>query len=303
MGKLSMKRVEIAAPLSERKRIMETLQRRGVVELKDCTGDGLLKMKTAESMSLFDKACGEAMAARVVLTEYLPAEKKSMFSGFSSNMRAMESADFDEQVLKAEKILVKCHYVNNLHAAVKEAYAEIARLQTKTDQLHPWEALDIPMDFAGTEACAVFIGSVPYHCSAGDIMEKLACDSAEVEVVSAFPELSNLFVICYKEDADQAYRALRGIGFSKPGDPPHCLPAEQMALHEKDMIRLRGEIKTNEDAIRACRGMEGEIEFLIDYYGMRKDKYEALGSLGMTGNAFVAEGYIPEKYVQPCGRA
>jgi V/A-type H+-transporting ATPase subunit I len=183
MAKLSMKRVEIAAPQRERKKIMEALQRRGVLELTDCAGEGLLKLETTDSMAQFDRARGEAMAAKSVLAEYLPAPKKPLFASFSSGARTVESADFDEEALRAEETLEQCLRINGLRKAIREAYAEIARLQTKTDQLRPWEALDIPMDFKGTAMASVFIGSVPYRCNDGHILEKLACDSAEIEVV------------------------------------------------------------------------------------------------------------------------
>ena len=299
MAKLSMKRVEIAAPQRERKKIMETLQRRGVLELTDCAGEGLRKPETADSMAQCEKARAEAEAARAVLAEYLPAPKKSLFASFSSGARAMESADFDAQALRAEEILERCRRLNGLRAAIAEAEAEIARLQTKADRLRPWEALDIPMDFSGTGAAAAFVGSVPWRCGSGDIQEKLAgaADGLAVEVICACAEQSNLFVVCHRSDEDGVRRALRGIGFTQPSEPPRRLPAQELALYEEETARLRGEIAANEGAIRACAGTEGEIEFLIDYYAIRRDKYEALGSLGLTENVFIASGYIPEKYI------
>jgi len=297
MGKLSMKRVEIAAPQRERKKIMETLQRRGVLELTDCAGEGLLKLETADSMAQFDRARGEAAAARSVLAEYLPAAKKSLLSSFSSNIRAMESADFDKQALRAEEILENCRRINGLRATVVEANAGIARLRTLMDQLRPWEALDIPMNFTGTAMASVFIGSVPYHCNDRKILDMLVCDSAEVEVVAAFAEQSNLFIVCHKSDEEKLCQALRGIGFAQPNEPARCPPAEQIEGYSAEMIALEAEIARAEAGIRDCAGVEGEIEFLIDYYTIRKDKYEALGSLGVTSNAFVVSGYIPEKYL------
>ncbi|MDR2687523.1 MAG: V-type ATP synthase subunit I, partial [Oscillospiraceae bacterium] len=298
MAKLNMKRVEIAGPQRERKQIMETLQRRGVLELTGCEGEGLLRLETAGSVAEFEKARGEAEAARRALAEALPAKKKPLLSSFSPGTRAMAGADFDERAARAEGTLETCRRVNRLRAAAAAARAEIARARAQVDQLRPWEALDIPMDFRGTACAAVFIGSVPYRCGAGELAETLACDSAEIEVVAAFAERSNVFVACHRRDEDRVGRALRDIGFAQAGDPPHCPPAEQLALHGKEIARLRGEIAAAEEEIRGCAGMEGEIEFLIDCYAVRADKYEALGSLGLTGSAFVARGYIPEKYLR-----
>ena len=297
MAKLSMKRIEIVAPLQERKKIMETLQRRGVVELTRCADEGLLKLDTAASVGRFEKAQAAAAAALAVLAEYAPP-KKSLFSAFAG-AREMEAAAFDEQALLAEEILKTCHHINGLQAAICDAQADTARLQTQIDQLRPWEALDVAMDFKGTKTCAAFIGSVPYQCTYNDILDKLAAetDAVDIEVVAAFPGQSNLFVLCHQRDGERVYQALREMGFARPNDPVPCTPAEQIALCQEKIERLRQEIEQAREAIRGHSGARGEIEFLIDYYGTRRDKYEALASLAMTDSAFVACGYIPAKYL------
>jgi V/A-type H+-transporting ATPase subunit I len=298
MAKLIIKRIEITAPQDDREKVMGYLQRRGLMELIDCTGEDAAKAGLAESAARFGAAIAEAESALSVLKGYMPA-KKGMLSSLSSGKREMEGGAFDAQAQHAEEIMGKCRRINGLRADVADAQAEIARLQAQADQMRPWEALDIPMDFRGTAYTAAFVGSVPFHCDGGDIIKKLAhaTDMAQVEVVAAFEQQSNLCVICHRSDEEKVEKALRGIGFSRPDDPPSRLPAEQLELCGENITRLQKEIRASEEAIRDYRGAAAEIEFLVDYYATRKGEIEALGYLRMTGNVFTARGYIPEKYI------
>ena len=49
--------------------------------------------------------------------------------------------------------------------------------------------------------------------------------------------------------------------------------------------------------IAGFTGCEPGIDFLIDYFTMRKEKYEVLNRLGMTKNTMILEGYLPEREV------
>jgi len=69
-----------------------------------------------------------------------------------------------------------------------------------------------------------------------------------------------------------------------------------MARYAEKIAALEAKIAQAEADIKSFVGMESEIEFLIDYFDVRRQKYEALGSLAMTDNVFVLSGYIPEKY-------
>ena len=292
MAKLRMKRIEIAAPLSERKAIVEALQRRGALEPIDRVGEGLAKLDTAGSAAQFEQARAVAMAARSVLSEFCAPAKKSMFAAFSGK-REMKPEAFGGQAQKADESLKKCYHINALQSVIAQAKADIARLRTQTDQLKAWEALDVPMDFKGTKCAAAFIGSVPYLCG-DDMAEKLP--QAAVEILAASPEQSSLFILCHRDDEGEAAAALRELGFIRADESVHLPPAEQMAQYAAKIAALEAKIAQAEADIKSFAGMESEIGFLIDYFDVRRQKYEALGSLAMTDNVFVLSGYIPEKY-------
>ena len=55
MAKCKMKRIEIAALLSDSKKIVERLQRRGVVEICDNTDEELVRLNTQAMIGVFEK--------------------------------------------------------------------------------------------------------------------------------------------------------------------------------------------------------------------------------------------------------
>lgn len=295
MAKLNMKRIEIIAQLSERKKIIEYLQRRGVVELTDGTEEGLEKLDTAGSVAQFEKAREDAAAAQAVLGKYAPV-KKPMLASFNGPS-AWKKDDFAREVQRVSQSMKMCYDINRLQADNNEAKAEIVRIAAMLDQLQSWRTLDLPTDFGGTRRTAAFIGTVPYACEKEALEEKLE-HPAEIEIIAAASEQTNLFVLCLHADEDAVYQTLREAGFAPAGQRLSCPPAEQIAQYEAQIAQLEQSIEQGEEAIIAYAGREAEFEFLLDYYDMRAQKYRALHSLMLTKHTFVVQGYIPEKYAE-----
>ncbi len=292
MAKLKLQRIELVAPLSQRKKIIEYLQRRGVVELTDRADEGLQKMDTAGSVAQFENARGIALAAQSVLHDYVPA-KKGMFASFAGK-HVWKTDDFGLQVKKIDDYLRVCRDINARRAAITQAKAGVVRATMQIDQLQAWQAFDLPLDFEGTASTTAFIGTVPGLYKSDLLAEQLGAP-AEVEVLYAAAEQSNVFVLCHKANEAEVYAALRERGFAALSGG-NLSPAEQSAQYTGAIAAYTAEIEQSEAAIRGYADFMQNIEFLLDYFDMRAQKYEALQSLAMTQNVFIAEGYIPEKY-------
>ena len=74
MAKCKMQHIEIAALLSDSKRIVERLQRRGVVEICDNSDEELVRVSTQATIAVFEKNLNLAVQAREILAKYLPAK-------------------------------------------------------------------------------------------------------------------------------------------------------------------------------------------------------------------------------------
>ena len=76
-----MKKIEIIGLLQDRKKIIERLQRRGIVEIIDFNEDGFSKLDTRSSISQFEKNMNSAISARNIFMKRFP-NKMGLFECF-----------------------------------------------------------------------------------------------------------------------------------------------------------------------------------------------------------------------------
>lgn len=303
LAKLTMKRIEIVALLEDRKKLIERLQRRGIIELLNEQNDALVKINTAENVSQFEKGISTAAQAKSILNEYAPS-KKSLLEAFSDR-RDIDKTEFGKHVEKRNLYLKNCYELLSYQKMIIENRAAIVRTQMMADALKIWLGLDVPMQFKGTKNTRCFIGIVPKQMTSEDILCEIAninpsIEMIDAEVISSYKEQTCIMVLCHKDIVERTFDALREIGFTQPSDPTKHEPKVRMKRLENDLEKYNREIEENINKIKTYANSMTEIEFLIDYLTMRRDKYLALNKLGHTKNTFIITGYIPEKYVDKC---
>lgn len=301
MAKVAMKQIEIAAVLEDSQQIMDLLQRRGIVQIEDCREiDGLNKLNVSQSVSQFDRFLETAKAAKELLLKYSSEEKKSMLAGFAPR-RQITAAEFIEKSNEADVLLNKCYEINDLGKRISEDKANAVRNETLAENIAPWIKLDIPMNFTGTEFSQEFIGYFPFSINKDELMIKLAeevpeADDIEIEIVYSDDTQTCAVVFCLKENGEKVERALRSQGFVKPTDVSPHLPKEQYDAYLSEKDRLLDDIKVCEQKLSQLSEYIPKIDFLIDYFSVRSEKYDAIGKLGVSDRVFILEGYIPAKY-------
>lgn len=302
MAKVAMKRIEIAAVLEDSQQIIDLLQRRGIVQIETCREiSGIGKMDVSHSVVQFERFLDTAEAARELIMKYTDA-KKSLLDSFNPR-REITAAEFIEKSREADSILNTCYKIIDIGKRISDDKANVIRCETLAESLAPWIKLDIPMDFTGTEYSDVYIGYFPFLISETEIREKLAsavpeADDAEVETVYSDDSQTCIAVFCLKENGDKVERALRAEGFTKPSDIFSQLPKERYDSYMSEKERLVNEIKENEEKLSQMGNYLPKIDFLIDYFSVRSDKYEVIGKLGVSERVFVLDGYIPAKYCE-----
>ena len=133
MAVLPMKRVFIAALRKDRKPLLETLQRLGVVEIKnedlaELTGgedDGVFKkLDTTSARSTFEKNATLATQALEVLDASAPPEKEGLLATFAGR-KQIDEARYKELVGKRENIMDMVYKLNSLYKQKVEAESGI----------------------------------------------------------------------------------------------------------------------------------------------------------------------------------
>jgi V/A-type H+-transporting ATPase subunit I len=295
MAKLRMKKIELIAPLTDSKKIIELLQRRGVVELCRNEDEGLEQTSVTTVTGSFDKFRTTVMQALDVLERYEP--EKAALTDMLGGRTEVEKHAFGKSAMQLEKIMNTANEILRCSKAVAEADSETQQLETRCDMLRQWLSLDVPLNFKGTDTTTAFIGTLPYPVSAEEFGTRLP-EGSSVEIVSASKEQTNIFVLCYDDVAQETEDALRKNSFASVSENEKFTPAELTEQMMKRCVELEKQRDEAVEKIKKLAENRQQLKFAVDYLAMRKDKYEALSALGFTENTFVLTGFIPEKYCE-----
>lgn len=299
MAMLQMQRIYIYALKKDRKQVLEKLQRRGVVEINDIIPEDDIFHKTDVSLARtgFEKNIGAAKEAVEIIERYV-MDKKSLLSSLNGK-KAVTIEEYDAFKAKYAQTVQTANKLSEYSKQIAELKAEILRLETQSEMIAPWTALDIPLGFTGTKHTKGFIGSLPKQWSLDDIYGILAdYMPVNVDIISSSKEQTCLFVLCHKTKADGVYSALRAVDFSHPNISSDEAPAQQLIEIKKELTEKRKAVEEIENEIKALAKCKDDLLFLQDYDRMRSDKYEVIGQLAQTKNVFVLTGYIPKRDVK-----
>ncbi|KAF0225015.1 MAG: Archaeal/vacuolar-type H+-ATPase subunit I [Erysipelotrichaceae bacterium] len=299
MAKLKMNRIEIVAFMEDRKRIVELLQYHGIVEFSDIQNDKLTKLNTSTSISQFEKVILIANQAKEILDEFAPA--KTSILGALNGRRELEISHYEKQILRRDEIIKECYELIDTRKRITDARVAIVQVKTQMDALKIWLELDVPLLFKGTKQTRCFIGVIQKPITAEQIQLQIAQSNPnlallDVEIVSSFKEQTCLTVIAHKSIEKEVADALFQIGFINVADAVDAVPKDKTAFYESELNRLALSIEKDAERIRSKAGKRHDLEFLIDYFETRKDKYLNLTRLGFSKNTFIISGFIPKKY-------
>ena len=289
MAVLQMQRVSICAMKKNRKAVLERVQALGLMEVGDILEDdaGFAHMDTANARISFEKAAAQADRALELLDSYAP-EKKSLFASLEGKT-LVDAEVMREAASRKEALQRTATKIQALDKQIAEKKAEIVKLENS-------------MNLAKTKTTAVILGTMPGAVAAEDVYRMLAeaapdVDKVDVSVVSAGKDQSCMVVCCMGRDAEGVENVLRAHGFARPSQVWPKTPAEvkedlsaEIAKHTDEMEAARSEIVSLADN-------RGDLRILADYYRVRADKYQVLGTLPQSERTFFISGYVPTRQV------
>ncbi len=288
-----MKKVELIALLTDSKKIIEFLQRRGVVEISSNDDEELDTTNVTAIVREFEKFRSTVAEALEILNKYSP-EKKPVTEMFESrtevNIDTLDNPDF-----RLEKTLSIANEIVRSNQEIAEIEKNISQIDVKCDILKQWKNLDIPMNFKGTSMTSAFIGAVPFSITEDFI--NLFPNGSYMEIISQSKEQTNLFIVCVNDIVDEIRDLLRKNSFNSISEPENNTPSEVIERCRNERLSYENRRSELQKHIKDLSEHRKKLEISADYLQMRKDKYNAFSSLGFTEKTFVLNGYIPEKYV------
>ncbi len=301
MAVLSMKKINICALKKDRKSILETLQRLGIVEVSNLHENevNLQKIDTFNMRSIFEKNKNIAQNALEVLEKYEPEEKVFLGNIFGQN--EISKRDYYIFANETEEIMRVASEITRLEKLIIDAKAEIIRIKTQIEALSDWKQLDVPMNFAGTKKTRAFIGILPQNFNEIEIKTFLAEelpneDRYEVEVISQSNEQTCIFVLAHVDAAEKVLTLLRARGFAWPSFSVDEIPSVQTKEFSGHIRELEDRILAAQKEIKSYKGQRNALKFMVDYHTMRTQKYDVIAKLGYTEKVFMLSGFVPQKY-------
>ena len=299
MAVLQMKKIHICALKNNRKQILEYLQRKGNVQTcKEADADLFHRMDTNAERTAFEKRAQTAQQALKLLSSYAP-EKKGLLSSFEGK-RQVRLADYSAMETSCEAAYSKAETILSLSRVIAEQEANALRLEVQRDTLGPWLDLDLPMNYQGTRAVRALIGSLPQPMTLEEIYGMIAQSKPEletysIEIINTDAEQTCLFAVCPQAQAGLLEDALRQMGFSHPSVQTNLTPAQCNAQLTTQIDESMLQAEAAKKQLSEMGNCQRELELLYDYYMMRADKYEVLGSLLQSKHVFFLNGYVPAR--------
>lgn len=302
MAIVPMKKVLICGLKKDRKGTLELLQRQGVLEISNMLEEDetFQKVDATSSKTVFERNAVIAEQALTILEKYAP-EEKGILSSFAGR-EILSVKEYEGNAVNHEEAMKRACGIQDYAKQIGEYSAQIPKLEQQLEALSPWKTFDLPLDFKGTKKAAAFIGSIQEELSLEQVTEQLGvltgqAETIDVTIVSAGKQQTCLFVVCSRADGEAVEDALKKMNFVKP-PLTSMVPAKQAEELEKEIRRVKTEIKAAEGRIEAMAPHRTSLQFVADYYTMRAEKYGVLSGLVQSRSAFFITGYVPEDKAQ-----
>lgn len=299
MAVLQMQKFYICALKKDRKAILELLQTAGVTQITQAAEEDEI-FKKSDTMSyrqIFDKNALTADQALEILQEYVP-EKKSLLSSLEGKELA-EAEKLKEIEENAQAILEDARSIQALNKQIAEDKAGIVKLETQIESLVPWMNLDVPMRCPGTEKTSVLVGTMSGLFTL-DQLYQIAAEKApeigglDIQIVGGDKDQTCIAAVCLKRDENLLEDALRSAGFARPSQMVSEIPSEYVKELQEQIDKLKSDIEATERKLKVYENSRDNLRLLSDYFRIRAQKYEVLGTLLQSRKTFIITGYVPK---------
>ncbi len=303
MAIVKMKKLRLIAPRSRKDELLRSLTKLGCVEIAEPTAE----LQSEELAPLLHRESGEAAAHKARQTALLGAlavldklspEKKPLLSAKPlAGADALLDAQDDAALAAANELLA-------LGDRLKRLSAEESRQRSAIEALKPWEGLDLPLETAATETCAILLGSVPARMDRAEMAEKLGEAAEEAELFDIFEDKNQryLLLVARKEELAKAQEALRPYAFTLANTAGlRGTAAENIALAQAKLEELSAEKDRTADDIAAMADSRQALKLAADAEGTEIARAEAEDRLCGTESAVALQGWMPAEREEELG--
>ena len=304
MAIVKMKKLRLMAVRSDKEELLRELLRHGCVEisepeaLSDEALGASLKRESSRQMTWRSRQ-QDLQNALTVLGRYAPAKGKLL----APKPTASGESLLTEELIKTE--LPVAGQILQQNDAIRRAQTEESRLKSAIASLQPWKGLELPLETAGTERCAVQLGTVPLRTELLKAQEALAeaSDEAELFEISSDKGQRYLLLVAMKEQLADALEALRPFGFSAFSPNGLTGTAQQnIDRMDRELGELAAERKNCEQTIVELASHRAALKQASDAAGTQLALCEAQDKLCGTESVVILQGWMPAEREEELAR-
>lgn len=291
-----MKKISVIGLKTQRKAVMELMQKTASVEFVPVKDDSLERVEVSSSIMGFERYLTGAAQALAILDEYVP-EKTPMFAMRKEADMAQFSTSAGEMKQMGDLMLG----IAAAHKRIGEIGTDIGRLNSRIAALEPWQKLDVPLNSGGTRSTESALAVAQGSLDEEEINRLLgpAKEFMYFEIVSKDKECTRMYFVYPRAEKENAESALRSAGFVPPSfSLSHLSARDKIKQLNERIAALKNEAAQNEKEIIKSAEQRHNIQMFYDRLVMRKDKYIELEKLGESESTFVMQGYVPAKKAQ-----
>ena len=286
-----MKRLELVGLNSERKRLIEYLQKCGVVDISDSRYEVLKSRETAGTISQLESN----MAGTKSAIDILPLKKGGLFSKRTElpcEQYRLEAGETSHMLDVVQDIL-------QIRRSIERNNDELSALEIEENALSNFVSLDVPIGLKYTRRTLVKTGIAEGEWDEEKVWQKLGelkIGAVYFEILKATKQQTMLWIMYLQEEEQKIAKFFADINFAVPKNLPKNEPAKRIEEIETRKKEILAENKELSEKLSEFAEKREDLELFYDKMAIRRDKYRALEKIGISKNAFFISGYLPERY-------
>jgi V/A-type H+-transporting ATPase subunit I len=207
-----------------------------------------------------------------------------------------EGAIIDTIDAKTKQLDFEVKQVTN---SISEIESKIKDVKDKKRLLEPLKGFDLPLDlYTGYRSLAVFVGTLKGYLTISDITSDY-----ELETVP-YGRGHAIALFVPREFEDEVLKRLQEQSYAAlPLSEMEGIPKDILANLDAQLTELQSEKQKHEEDVADVR--QKYIEYILasdEYLSIETQKAEAPLRFATTKNAFIVEGWVPTKDLEPVQR-
>lgn len=304
MGIAKMNKLYLVAHQAEKDQVLAILQQLGVLEVSDLQAkDGesqawaemVEEDQEQEALQSLEARLADVRFSLDFLHRYYPA-KKSLLAALNDSKMIVNSVELNGNATEWDKVST------NVYAALRKIDEKLmllrneeTRLQNLKLQLTPWIKLEVPLEeIKVTPVVRAEIGTLP-AAELEQAKEELAAaaPACYLQEINSDRGESFVFVLYHVSGTDDVLTILKQRNFTRQNFPQLTgTVAENLKRIEEDLAKAEGERKAALAGAAEQVKYRDQLNYLLDYLTLERDKKQVVANLARTGNAFILEGWI-----------